>query len=165
MAEKAIPREALCFSRQAAGVGLVPPEFSGSFRPRLPWCGDALRCILGAILLPGTRLTEIPMHLTLAKPLFAWHCLEDSPSLATVQTFLASIPDARLLDMLRRYRGRGRDDYPVHVLWGVLLLRVALRHVSIEATLGELSRNEGLGESYGKTVRVDQHVDLRRFPP
>ena len=50
------------------------------------------------------------MHLTLAKPLFAWDCLEDSPSLATVKTFLASIPDARLLDMLRRYRGRGRDD-------------------------------------------------------
>jgi len=65
---------------------------------------------LEAILLPGTRLTEIPMHLTLAKPLFAWDSLEDSPSLATVKTFLASIPDARLLDMLRRYRGRGRDD-------------------------------------------------------
>ena len=89
------------------------------------------------------------MHITLTKPLFAWDCLEDSPSLATIKAFLASIPDTRLLEMLRQYRGRGRDDYPVHVLWGVLLLRIALRHVSIEATLGELNRNEALRRLIG----------------
>lgn len=89
------------------------------------------------------------MHVALSKPLFAWDCLEDSPSLTTVKMFLASVPDARLLEMLRRYRGRGRDDYPVHVLWGVLLLRIALRHVSFEATLGELNRNEALRRLIG----------------
>jgi hypothetical protein len=75
------------------------------------------------------------MHIAIAKPLFAWDCLQDSPSLTTIKKFLASIPDTRLLEMLRQYRGRGRDDYPVHVLWGVLLLRIALRDVSVEATL------------------------------
>jgi len=89
------------------------------------------------------------MQIALTKPLFAWECLEDSPSLATVRAFLVSVPDTRLLEMLRRYRGRGRDDYPVHVLWGVLLLRIALRHVSIEATLGELNRNEALRRLIG----------------
>jgi hypothetical protein len=78
------------------------------------------------------------MLISITKPLFAWDCLQDSPSLATVKEFLAAIPDGRLLEMLRQYRGRGRDDYPVHVLWGVLLLRIALRHVSFEATLGKL---------------------------
>ncbi|MGQ9771017.1 MAG: hypothetical protein ACUVQG_10710, partial [Thermogutta sp.] len=34
------------------------------------------------------------------------------------------------------HRGHGRNDYPVHVLWGVLLLRIALRHVSFQATMG-----------------------------
>jgi hypothetical protein len=53
------------------------------------------------------------------------------------------------LDGLRRHRGRGRNDYPIHVLWGVLLLRIALRHVSVEATLGELSRNEHLRRLIG----------------
>ena len=59
------------------------------------------------------------MHIAITKPLFAWDCLEDSPSLATVKEFLAAIPDAQLLESLRRARGKGRDDYPVHVFWGV----------------------------------------------
>ncbi len=96
------------------------------------------------------------MHITVTKPLFAWDCLEDSPSLATVKALLASVPDARLLEMLRQYRGHGRDDYPVHVLWGVLLLRIALRHVSIEATLGELNRNEALRRLIG--IEQEKHV-------
>lgn len=89
------------------------------------------------------------MHIAVTKPLFAWDCLEDSPSLSTVKRFLEAVPDGRLLDGLRRHRGRGRNDYPIHVLWGVLLLRIALRHMSFEATLGELSRNEHLRRLIG----------------
>jgi len=85
----------------------------------------------------------------MTKPLFAWDCLEDSPSLASINKFLASIPDAKLLEGLQQHRGRGRDDYPVHALWGVVLLRIGLRHVSAEATLAELQRNEGLRRLIG----------------
>jgi hypothetical protein len=84
-----------------------------------------------------------------AKPLFAWDDLEDSPSLQTIKDLLAALPDAKLLDSLRTARGKGRDDYPVHVLWGVVLLRVALRHVTTEAVLAELRRNEGLRRLIG----------------
>ena len=76
------------------------------------------------------------MIVAMSKPLFPWDALEDSPSLVTVKKLLASIPDEWLLHMLRQHRGHGRNDYPVHVLWGVLLLRIALRHVSFEVTLG-----------------------------
>src|SRR3954463_4889406 len=79
-----------------------------------------------------------------AKPLFAWDCLEDSPSLHTIKELLAALPDGKLLNSLRIARGKGRNDYPVSVLWGVVVLRVALRHVTTEATLAELGRNEGL---------------------
>ena len=96
------------------------------------------------------------MQIAVTKPLFAWDCLQDSPSLATIKAFLASVPDARLLEMLRQYRGRGRDDYPVHVLWGVVLLKIALRHVTFEATLGELSRNEALRRLIG----IDEEQDV-----
>jgi hypothetical protein len=89
------------------------------------------------------------MHIAITKPLFAWDCLEDSPSLSTIKRFLETVPDGRLLEGLRRHRGRGRNDYPIHILWGVLLLRIALRHVSVEATLGELSRNEHLRRLIG----------------
>lgn len=70
--------------------------------------------------------------------------MEDSPSLRTVREFLAAVPDTKLLESLGCWRGRGRDDYPVSVLWGTLLLTIALRHPSIESGLAELRRNEGL---------------------
>ena len=84
-----------------------------------------------------------------AKPLFAWDCLEDSPSLRTIKDLLASIPDGRLLDSLRNARGKGRNDYPISVLWGVVVLRIALRHITTEAVLAELRRNEGLRRIIG----------------
>ena len=84
-----------------------------------------------------------------AKPLFAWDCLEDSPSLQTIKNLLAALPDGKLLNSLRAARGKGRDDYPVSVLWGVVVLRVALRHITTEAVLAELRRNEGLRRIIG----------------
>ena len=84
------------------------------------------------------------MQLANCQPLFAWDALEDSPSLATIKRFLATIPDAALLDSLRQARGHGRDDHPVGVLWGVLLLTIVLRHVHFEACLAELRRNDDL---------------------
>ena len=75
------------------------------------------------------------MKIAVAKPLFAWDALEDSPSLQTVRTFLEAIPDAPLIDSLQCARGRGRDDYPIVVLWGTLLLAVVLRHHSLDACL------------------------------
>jgi hypothetical protein len=89
------------------------------------------------------------MRIAITKPLFAWDSLEDSPSLHTIQQLLALLPDGRLLQGLRDSRGRGRDDYPVSVLWGVVLLRIVLRHVSFEAVLAELRRNAGLAAWIG----------------
>src|SRR6516162_3021445 len=84
-----------------------------------------------------------------AKPLFDWDSLEDNPSLKTIKDLLAALPDGPLLNSLRTARGKGRNDYPVHVLWGVVVLRVALRHITTEAVLAELRRNEGLHRLIG----------------
>ena len=89
------------------------------------------------------------MWVALAKTLFPWETLEDSPSLKTIGAALKALPDWNLLAALRRYRGRGRDEYPVHVLWGVVVLTVLLRHTSTEATLAELRRNEALRRMIG----------------
>jgi hypothetical protein len=89
------------------------------------------------------------MRIAQTKPLFAWDCLEDSPSLKTIRDLLAAIPDGGLLESLRSARGKGRNDYPVHALWGVVVLTVALRHQSIESCLGELKRNEALRRLIG----------------
>ena len=84
------------------------------------------------------------MIIAITKPLFAWDALEDSPSLKSIRILLEAIPDHALLQSLREARGKGRDDYPVEVLWGSLLLAIALRHVSTDACLEELKRNPAL---------------------
>jgi len=89
------------------------------------------------------------VRVTIHQPLFAWECLEDSPSLRTVQNFLDTVPDERLLASLRSARGRGRNDYPVSVLWGTVLLQIVLRHPTMEACLGDLRRNADLRRLIG----------------
>ena len=95
------------------------------------------------------------MVIAAAKPLFAWDELEDSPSLRTVRQLLETLPDAKLLDSLRHARGKGRNDYPVHVLWGVIVLRVVLRHLTTEAVLADLRRNAGLRALIGIVAEAD----------
>jgi len=84
------------------------------------------------------------MKIAVTRPLFAWDALEDSPSLKSIRILLEAIPDQALLQALRTARGKGRDDYPVEVLWGTLLLAIALRHVSTDACIEELKRNPAL---------------------
>jgi len=105
------------------------------------------------------------MRILMTQPLFAWEALEDSPSLATIREFLAAVPDAALLEALSAWRGRGRDDYPVSVLWGTLLLTIVLRHPSIESCLGELRRNAGLRAVIGidSEAGVPRKWNLSRF--
>jgi Transposase DDE domain/Transposase domain (DUF772) len=100
-----------------------------------------------------------------AKPLFAWDSLEDSPSLKTIKDLLAAVPDGKLLDSLRIARGKGRNEYPVSVLWGVVVLRVALRHLTTEAMLDELRRNEGLRRLIGieSEAGVPKKWNMSRF--
>lgn len=89
------------------------------------------------------------MRVHWSKPLFAWEDLDDSPSLADVKQLLDSLPDADLLESLRVARGKGRNDYPVHVLWGVVVLRTALRHNTTIDCLADLKRNAGLRRLIG----------------
>jgi hypothetical protein len=105
------------------------------------------------------------MKIAVAKPLFAWDALEDSPSLQTVRTFLEAIPDAPLIDSLQRARGRGRDDYPIVALWGTLLLAIVLRHHSLDACLQELQRNPALRLLIGveSEAQVPKPCNMSRF--
>lgn len=105
------------------------------------------------------------MRIAMTKPLFAWDCLEDSPNLKTIRDFLAAVPDDALLAALRQDRGRGRDDYPVHVLWGTMLLTILLRHPSTEACLGELRRNDALRRLIGidSESKVPKKWNMSRF--
>jgi len=105
------------------------------------------------------------MQIQITQPLFAWESLEDSPTLRSVRELLAAIPDGQLLESLRQARGKGRDDYPVGVLWGTFMLRILLRHVTTEACLAELRRNEGLRKLVGieSEEKVPKPWNMSRF--
>jgi hypothetical protein len=96
---------------------------------------------------------ESAMLIHAARPLFAWSELEDVPQLVTIKDVLSSLPDQHLLDGLAAARGNGRDDYPVSVLWGVVLLSILCRHLHVEDCLDELRRNPTLCALIG----IDSH--------
>ncbi|MGB9625393.1 MAG: transposase [Phycisphaerae bacterium] len=89
------------------------------------------------------------MRLLTTDALFAWDKLPDSPDLAAVRFLLDLLPDERLLTTLRAYRGKGRNDYPMHILWRVHVTRYLLRHMTMEACLAELGRNPALRRVVG----------------
>ena len=105
------------------------------------------------------------MRIAVTKPLFAWDCLDDGPELKTIREFFAITPDTQLLNYLQTRRGRGRDDYPITVLWGVCLLQPLLRHVHVESVLDELRRNPSLRRILGidSAEQVPKKYNMSRF--
>jgi Transposase DDE domain len=105
------------------------------------------------------------MHIHATLPLFAWSELEDSPSLQTIRGVRASLPDQPLLDALQRARGHGRNDFPLTVLWGVVVLSVLCRHVWLNDCLAELHRNPALCRLLGirKVKDIPGPHNLSRF--
>jgi hypothetical protein len=91
--------------------------------------------------------------------------LEDHPSLVTLRRLFESIPDGPLLAGLRTWRGHGRNDYPVAVLWRVIVLTIALRHRDFEACLGELQRNPTLQKLIGieSVKQIPRGYNVSRF--
>jgi hypothetical protein len=96
------------------------------------------------------------MRIHAAQPLFAWGELEDCPSLNTIRDFLQLVPDDELLQGLQLARGKGRDDFPIPVLWGVVVLTALLRHSGFEACLAELHRNPPLARLIG--IQAEKQV-------
>jgi len=105
------------------------------------------------------------MRLYTTDNLFPWERLEDSPGLDTCRQFFELLPDAKFLAALRVHRGKGRNDFPVGVLWRVHLLRYLLRHVTMEACLAELGRNPALRKlaGIGEDQKLPEAWNMSRF--
>lgn len=110
-------------------------------------------------------MSNAAMKIQVTKPLFAWDCLKASPTLKTLREFLEVLPDDELLTALERHRGRGRDDHPVRQCWGVCMLRIACRHVTMDAMLQELHRNPAIALLLGieSEEQIPDKHNLSRF--
>jgi hypothetical protein len=105
------------------------------------------------------------VHILTTDPLFPWDRMADSPSLLAIRQMLDSVPDTKLLRALQIYRGHGRNDYPVHVLWRTHLLRYFLRHPTMEACLADLARNAHLRALVGlrDIEEIPKAFNMSRF--
>jgi hypothetical protein len=112
-----------------------------------------MRCIMNGMILYETD------------SLFAWDRMEDSPSLKVIRDFFKKLPDGRLLESLFEQRGKGRNDYPVSVLWFCALLQPLLRHPTMRLTLEDLERNADLREmgGMGRAEDVPKSHNMSRF--
>jgi hypothetical protein len=88
------------------------------------------------------------------KPLFCWDEIENLGDLERLVLVLRTMPDERLMAVLERERGRGRDDYPVRAVWNSLVAGVVFQHVSVAGLRRELLRNAQLRQVCGFDVLV-----------
>lgn len=81
--------------------------------------------------------------------LFSWQEIDTCSDLDRLRLVLSALPDEDLMSMLEKHRGKGRDDYPVRVMWNTLLAGVVFQHASIESLRRELLRNAELRQCCG----------------
>lgn len=83
------------------------------------------------------------------KSLFSWKDIKELGDLERLQLVIEHLPDQKLISILQRQRGKGRNDYPVTPLWNSLLAGIVYQHKSIESLRRELQRNAQLRELCG----------------
>ncbi len=95
------------------------------------------------------------------KQLFGWQEIDELGDLQRLLLLLNYLPDEELMEKLEQERGRGRDDYPVRVVWNSILAGIVYQHSSIESLRRELRRNAQLREICG----FDLCLGERAVPP
>lgn len=83
------------------------------------------------------------------KRLFGWEEIDELGDLERLRLVLEYLPDERLMEVLEKDRGRGRDDYPVRAVWNSILAGIVFQHESVESLRRELERNAQLRQLCG----------------
>ena len=94
--------------------------------------------------------------------------LSDYGDLERLLMLLEVLPDETLIERLERQRGsRGRDKYPVAVMWNCVLAGIIFQHPTYESLKRELARNAQLRlvVSGGRmtSLTVPPHYAMSRF--
>lgn len=89
------------------------------------------------------------MATILQQSLFSWQEIDTCSDLDRLHLVLSALPDENLMCLLEQHRGKGRDDYPVRVIWNTLLAGVVFQHPSIASLRRELLRNAELRQCCG----------------
>ena len=61
--------------------------------------------------------------------LFSWNTVESSSDLDRLRMVFSAIPDEDLMQAMEAARGKGRDDYPVRVMWNSVLAGIVFGQI------------------------------------
>jgi len=81
--------------------------------------------------------------------LFDYSQIENLGDLERFGLALSGMEDEALMTHLEKLRGNGRDDYPVRVMWNLLVAMKVFGHPTIESFRRELARNSQLRKVCG----------------
>ena len=81
--------------------------------------------------------------------LFGWQEVFGDRGLSTIEMIRDKLPDEKVMRLLEKNRGNGRNDYPIRPMWNSILAGVVYQHASIESLRRELLRNGGLRDVCG----------------
>lgn len=93
------------------------------------------------------------MTIIYEQSLFSWRDFQDDlqnlGDLERLKLVIETLPDQKLIHLLSKHRGKGRNDHPVSAMWNSILAGIVYEHTSIESLRRELSRNAQLREMCG----------------
>ena len=81
--------------------------------------------------------------------LFDYSEIEKLGDLERLDLALEGINDEKLMQKLENKRGNGRDDYPIRVMWNLLIAMIIFEHKKVSTFIRELSRNSQLRRKCG----------------
>jgi len=81
--------------------------------------------------------------------LFDYAEIEELGDLERLDLALEGIDDEKLMRKLEGKRKNGRDDYPVRVMWNLLIAMIVFCHKTVDSLRRELSRNSQLRRKCG----------------
>jgi len=81
--------------------------------------------------------------------IFDYTEIEELGDLKRLRLALEGIDDEKLMLKLEAKRKNGRNDYPVRVMWNLLIASIVFSHKTIESFRRELSRNSQLRKECG----------------
>ena len=85
--------------------------------------------------------------------LLSWKNFQDDlqtlGDLERLNLIIETMPDQKLIQILKAARVNGRNDHPVEAMWNAVLAGIVFQHVSVESLRRELKRNAQLRQVCG----------------
>jgi hypothetical protein len=95
--------------------------------------------------------------------LFEWTEIEILGDLVRLQYVLEAMPDEKLMKVLEKIRGKGRNDFPVRAMWNSVLAGIVFQHDNVEKLRRELARNGQLRTRCGFEGKTPRSWAYTRF--